>query len=985
MENKNNDFNKLLNLQILIKKEFNIRSVFDDLKEKILCEIEKKIKEYFEKLIVYLEKYFYFLQKNLDKKHNKINDEISFPLNNYLMNFFKNLDFFYYFYYEIILSCNFKDLEFLGISFSNLFFNNVFNDFDEKYFLLVCELIKNNKIENLFSLLKGEIFKNENRKFLKNIFKNVIEKIEIESCDYQLEISLYKINEIFNENEEKLMKILKKKKLEKFKEIFFKKYFDKNLNKFHLEKIVKEFDEKNSNEKSLFKVYLMNQINSIKNGDENKYNNKIFCNNLNNFINYEDLLDIYSYNFIIITKIIEIIIENLNENVFNLPKSLKIICAIYSKLYENKFEKMKKISEFLFKLIFKYFIDNFEYNILFIEYPLSKTTEKNLKLIYSIFEQFVSFDFYDKKNSEFTLFNLFFIENFEKIEKFFEKIDFDLPEFLTRKIENENFEEINFFELNSEEIINFKTICFSIKDFEKIFNIFNKNKEKFFKKESENLNKLKATFEKLLKQEKNVLKIKENDVEKKQTSFLLLINKEIHPNFKNVFEEKNSSFFQIENKNFSEKIKYENLLIKFLCVFNDLNDYEKHLKNKKINEIFNFLKIFANYENFEENNFINNYESFYLLECILTFDFDFESIYNELKKILEIEMKKFDFEILAKLNNKKKIIEKKINEIKNNILFLNEINLKKNINNFIYNFDINAIIVFNVGKNSFEIKENRKEFSLDDFLYENENNETENKKIESKNINEFCKKFPNFNQFYDYQDVNVFDYYESIKLNEKIEEYLKIVKNYVQKDKKLQFENSEKNDENKYYDKIIVFINSFIFSKIHKFIFPENLLCSEDINIYRNTTKLSWVAPKNFVKNQNIEADFFNECINSLKNQIILMKSPIEKITLFKKIEDKILIILKLNSVKNKDFGADDIFPLFTYVVIKSNPENLFSTMRFIEIFLPTNFKLNKFGLMIATLKAVINLILNFKWNNLIEISEEEYNKKCEEVLNNNQ
>ena len=42
--------------------------------------------------------------------------------------------------------------------------------------------------------------------------------------------------------------------------------------------------------------------------------------------------------------------------------------------------------------------------------------------------------------------------------------------------------------------------------------------------------------------------------------------------------------------------------------------------------------------------------------------------------------------------------------------------LNKNINNFIYNFDINTIIVFNVGKYSFEIKENRKEFSLDDFL-----------------------------------------------------------------------------------------------------------------------------------------------------------------------------------------------------------------------------------------------------------------------------
>ena len=991
MEKLNYDFNKLLYLQNLIKKEFNIRNVFENTKKNFFDEIEKKIKEYFKIFIVYLEKYFYFLAKNCDKKHNKINDEISFPLNNFLFNFFKNLDYFYYFYYEIILNCNLKDLEFLGISFSNLIFNNIFNENNEKYFLLICELIKNEKFDNLNSLLKGELFNNENRKFFKNIFKNVIEKIEIESCDYQLEISLYNINNNFDENEDKILKILKKKKLEKYKEIFFKNYYDKNLNKFHLEKKIKEIDE-NLNEKSLIKFYLLNQLNKINEGNENKYNSKIFCKNLNNFVNYEDLLDIYSFNFVIITKIINNIIENLNENVFNFPKNLKIIFSICNYLYENKFEKMKKICEFLFKFIFKYFIDNFEYNFLFIEYYLSQTTEKNLKLIFSIFEKFISFDFYDENNSDFTIFNLYFIEIFEKFENFFQKIDFDLPEFLINKINNKNFEEINFFNLNSNEIVHFKTICFSINDFEKIFNIFNKNKEKFFSNENnkifnennENLNKFKTTFEKLLKSEKNILKLKENDIEKKESSFLLLINKEINPKFKNILEEKKSSFFQIENNEKNEKIKYENLLIKFLCIFNDLNENEKYLKGKNLNEIFNFLKIFSNYENFEENNFIKNYESFYLLECLLTYDFNFDFIFNELTEIFELEIKKYDFEILGKLNNKIKIIDKKINEIKNNILFLNQINLNKNINNFIYNFEINVILTFDIKNNNFEIKENKKEISLDDFLYKETEtqNETEIKNIESKNINEFCKKFPNFNQFYEFQDVNVFDYYENLKLNEKIEEYLKIIKFYVKKEKKLQFEKNEKNDEKNYYEKIILYINSFIFSKIYNKIFPINLFTSEDIKIYKTTKKLNWLEPKNFINNENIKPNFFNECVNSLKNQLLLLKSPIEKINLFNKIEEKILIILKLNSIKNKEFGADEIFPLLTYVVIKSSPHNLFSTMRFIEIFLPSNFNSNKFGLMISNLKAIIKLILNFEYKNLINVTEDEYNKKCNEILN---
>ena len=50
--------------------------------------------------------------------------------------------------------------------------------------------------------------------------------------------------------------------------------------------------------------------------------------------------------------------------------------------------------------------------------------------------------------------------------------------------------------------------------------------------------------------------------------------------------------------------------------------------------------------------------------------------------------------------------------------------------------------------------------------------------------------------------------------------------------------------------------------------------------------------------------------------------------------------------------------------------------MRFIEIFLPSNFNSNKFGLMISNLKAIIKLILNFEYKNLINVTEDEYNKK---------
>ena len=140
-------------------------------------------------------------------------------------------------------------------------------------------------------------------------------------------------------------------------------------------------------------------------------------------------------------------------------------------------------------------------------------------------EKLVSGNFYNSNvDSDFTVFNWCFIEDYPKIINFFDKLsNVFLPNYIERlssgKI-NENDFSYNYFIENPKEPIHHKSICFTINDFETIYNIIKRNENKFFDKnitpQNEDLKIFGITYKKLQQEiyQEIIKNLKKNDNEK---------------------------------------------------------------------------------------------------------------------------------------------------------------------------------------------------------------------------------------------------------------------------------------------------------------------------------------------------------------------------------------------------------------------------------------------------------------------------------------
>jgi len=71
----------------------------------------------------------------------------------------------------------------------------------------------------------------------------------------------------------------------------------------------------------------------------------------------------------------------------------------------------------------------------------------------------------------------------------------------------------------------------------------------------------------------------------------------------------------------------------------------------------------------------------------------------------------------------------------------------------------------------------------------------------------------------------------------------------------------------------------------------------------------------------------------------------------------------KLRSEKNNvniTLSADELVPLITYVVLKSNIPHVYIEMKFIESFIDEKKVIGEEGWLLATFNSALNLLLNF-------------------------
>jgi hypothetical protein len=197
--------------------------------------------------------------------------------------------------------------------------------------------------------------------------------------------------------------------------------------------------------------------------DDDIYSNNEFFKLMNtNSDNADEILNEYISNFLKIINFIDSIFNSIIENLDLLPFSIKCICTMISILLDKKFpninelEKYRFISRFIFNNLLVSVLNNPTQGALINNYIISNNTMYNMNVAIKIIETFSSFDLYEVKNSFYSPFNNYFIENVHKLIKISEVlINTKMPNYINKIIEGKIpvNEKYDFFKENSDDIL----------------------------------------------------------------------------------------------------------------------------------------------------------------------------------------------------------------------------------------------------------------------------------------------------------------------------------------------------------------------------------------------------------------------------------------------------------------------------------------------------------------------------------------------------
>ena len=103
-------------------------------------------------------------------------------------------------------------------------------------------------------------------------------------------------------------------------------------------------------------------------------------------------------------------------------------------------------------------------------------------------------------------------------------------------------------------------------------------------------------------------------------------------------------------------------------------------------------------------------------------------------------------------------------------------------------------------------------------------------------------------------------------------------------------------------------------------------------------------------------------------------QTPIDKINSFGKASDILKNSMTFNSGK-KDLGLDDTLSFIIYIILKSEFKNIYTTLNYCTMYINQELGKKHYGNLLTQLQMVINIIKNLKYNDLINVTQEEFGK----------
>ena len=668
------------------------------------------------------------------------------------------------------------------------------------------------------------------------------------------------------------------------------------------------------------------------------------------------------------------ILDNLISKSNLLPYYVKCICKIILILIKKKYPNASKIQQVLFlskfffeKLLFPIFKDP-SLMILINECVVSDISIEILKHVELIFNKFILGEFF-KQDEYLTPFNNYFIEKMPNLFEFLNDIcNIELPSFIDDLINDkldENFK-YDYFKENPNENVFYRNICFNFKDL--YFLAINAIKYK---------NELSLDNQILDEIENNIEKIKslKNSIKENFgiVKYFLLTKFNYNKSFEKIENIKNESQYftekELEDINSNENIIKNNIIkVKnFFCslLYYYPNLLKENFSKKNMKNLIDLLK------ELRKNSSFYIYQEYipykWYIDSLIQYlprlpKEYFENNFKKLFKELELDLKKsltdLNYEKIARFYEYVKGIEKEKIYYQNIKKIINDIDINKKVNSIISNEKIPV-----------EIKYKNEQI----FIAKIKNPKNYEYSKECKlcmTIKSFIKKFPNIKEKNKNNNKNLLTVIKNMNISQKLEEYFSIIKEYLEKNKK-KFTKEENYME--IYNKIIDFIMEKLYIKLYLDEFED-----KDLEIFKNCCKNVWVELPNLinVKKNYVLDSYLPDGINCFK-KIIKEKSPRKKLLCIKELLFYLNKLGQFNEERQLDIDFE--LALLQYTFIKANPKYIYSNCKYINLFLKDREKQME-GNLLSKIILICDKMEKFSFQDLINVSETEYNENCELV-----
>ena len=514
-----------------------------------------------------------------------------------------------------------------------------------------------------------------------------------------------------------------------------------------------------------------------------------------------------------------------------------------------------------------------------------------------------------------------------------------------------------------------------------------KHKDESMMKLIRMLNKLNSDFYKNLSDKLNKKTTTQTSKKKKSIpapNYVVISDLLINPNYDYLFnvDNKKEHFYikelkKIENEEDSKKnniIKVKNYFSGLLYNCRKLNKLDFSSKSNTF-EILKEIKLLLKTNEFVIDNTIP-YEWYVnsLLDCLTKIpkelaENDFEKLYQELEDDINKSIEIVDFYMMSDCFGKIKYTKKSIDYYNQLMKLIIDIDLNEKVNDIIENkkMPIEMEFKFSEGDKKFQLLiPTLAEKQISD-LFMGEINR--NRRI-CLNIDQFIKYFPNIQKIQLLKGIDILNEIKNMNITRKIDDYINYISNYLNKDKTFTKEECKILKEK---------INDYILTKLYDKMYPA-FPSKDDLIIYKNCYQLAWVEPKHLIPNaKNNNYDIFMDDIKQSFNEFEKEKSPRKKFVIVKDIFQTISKIITFNGGGEEDIGADDNLAILLYIFIKVRPKKIYSDIEYLKLFVRDSNGTE--DNQIAHLMTVCEAMKKIDHTHLFEITEEEYKKNCELIM----